>query len=121
MLVHASASYKDFDDVDTLWLKNVTVQVLPIGNAHSSMVSLKITGLAFDDIEDGIHIKPTFSASNCIGNETTLSAAPSSFDSDMIVSLVNFHFKQHSAAYLCIKTKYDQIFQHMGPKSKFPK
>lgn len=125
VLVQANATRIDFDDVETLWLKNIAVHVLPVGNAHSSIPSLKITGLTLTDIEDGIQIKPTFSASSCSGNETELpiidAAAPPSIISDLIVSLNNFHFKQHSAAYLCIKTKYDQNFQHMGNNSKFLK
>lgn len=115
--VHASEMHIDFDDVETSWLKNVAVHAFPVANAHSSI--LQITGLATTDIEDGIEIKPTYSANDCFGNETELPI--SSFNSSVIVSLKDFHFKQHSEAYLCIKTKYDQNFQHMGLKSKFSK
>lgn len=125
VLVQASASHIDFDDVETSWLKNVVVHVFQVDNVHSSIQSLKITGLALTDIQDGVHIKPTFSTSDCIGNETELqiihNAVPSSTNSDLIVSLNNFHFKQRSKAYLCIKTNYDHSFQHMGLKSKFSK
>lgn len=125
VLVQASATHIDFDDVETSWLKNVVVHVFQIDNVHSSIQSLKITGLALIDIQDGVHIKPTFSTSDCIGNETELqiihNAAPSSTNSDLIVSLNNFHFKQRPEAYLCIRTKYDHSFQHMGLKSKFSK
>lgn len=125
VLMQASATHIDFDDVETSWLKNVVVNVFQIDNVHSSILSLKITGLALIDIQDGVHIKPTFSTSDCIGNETELqiihNAAPSSSDSDLIVSLNNFHFEQRSEAYLCIKTKYDHSFLHMGLNSKFSK
>lgn len=123
--MHASATHIDFDDVETSWLKNVAVHVFPIGNGHSSTLALKITGLALTEIDDGVHIKPTFSSNDCIGNGTELqivnTAALSSTNSDLIVSLNNFHFKQHSEAYLCIKTKYDHIYTHMGLTSKFSK
>lgn len=125
VLVHASATHIDFDDVETSWLKNVVVNVFEVDNVHSSILSLKITGLALIDIQDGVQIKPTFSASNCIGNETELqvihNAAPASTNSDLIVLLNNFQFTQRPEAYLCIKTKYDHSFQHMGLKSKFSK
>lgn len=125
VLVHASATHIDFDDVETSWLKNAVVHVFQVDNVHSSILSLKITGLALIDIQDGVQIKPTYSASNCIGNETELqiihNAAPSSTNSDLIVSLNKFQFTQRSEAYLCIKTKYDHSFQHMGLKSKFSK
>lgn len=129
ILVHASATHIDFDDVETSWLKNVVVQVFQVDNVHSSILSLKITGLALIDIQDGVQIKPTYSASNCIGNETELQiihigaphGASSAINSDLIVSLNNFQFAQRSEAYLCIKTKYDHSFQHMGLKSKFSK
>lgn len=134
VLVHASATksatHIDFDDVETSWLKNVVVHVFQVDNVNSSILSLKITGLALIDIQDGVQIKPTYSASNCIGNDTefqvihnaTTASAPSSPpNSDLIVSLNNFQFTQRSEAYLCIKTKYDHSFQHMGLKSKFSK
>lgn len=119
VLVHASASHIDFDDVETSWLRNIAVHVFPIGHIHASTQALRITGLASTDIEDGIHIKPTFSTNDCISNETELEIIKSK--SDLIVSLNNFHFKQHSEAYLCIKTKYDDKFLHMGQNSKFSK
>lgn len=125
VLVHASATHIDFDDVETSWLKNVVVNVFQVDNVHSSLLSLKITGLALIDIQDGVQIKPTYSASNCVGNETELEIihndTSSSTDSDLIVLMNNFQFTQSSEAYLCIKTKYDHSFQHMGIKSKFSK
>lgn len=123
VLVHASASHIDFDDVETSWLKNVVADVFQVDNVHSSILSLKITGLNSADIQDGVQIKPTYSASNCIGNETELQVIhnASSTNADLIVSLNNFQFAQRSEAYLCIKTKYDHTFQHMGLKSKFTK
>lgn len=119
----------DFDDVETLWLKNVAVQLLPIGSVRDQSVPmLKLTGLAAVDIEDGVRIKPTLSPTNCLGNETDLQIvndAPSKNSIDrtngLIVSLSNFDFKRQPTAYLCIKTKYDHLFQHMGTKSKFLK
>lgn len=118
----------DFDDVETSWLKNVAVYVLPTNNMrnHSTQM-LKITGLASADIEDGVHIKPTFSSKECIGNENELQitnkneSPNNSINTDIIILLSNFEFKHYSSAYLCIKTKYDHHFQHMGQKSKFSK
>lgn len=122
VLVNTNAAHIDFDDVETSWLKNITVHVFPNGNIHSSKLSLIITGLALADIEDGVQIKPTFSKSHCISNETELFVTNSAATlSGIIVSLNNFNFKEHPEAYLCIKTKYDHGFQHMGYKSKFPK
>lgn len=122
-VVRTSSTHIDFDDVETAWLKNVAIHAFPNGNVHSSI--LKITGLDSTDIEDGVHIKPTFSPKDCFGNETELTiigtAAPLTFNSSLIVSLQNFHFKKHSEAYLCIRTKYDRSFQHMGLKSKISK
>lgn len=125
VFVHANATHIDFDDAETSWLRNVVVNVFEIDNVHSSILSLKITGLALIDIQDGVQIKPTYSVNNCIGNETELqiihNATSSSTSSDLIVLLNNFQFTQRLEAYLCIKTKYDHSFQHMGLKSKFSK
>lgn len=125
VLVHANEAHINFDYDETLWLKNISVHVFPIGNVHASIPSLKITGLAFADIEDGVQIKPTFSASDCKGNETELqiinTTAPTSANTELVVSLSKFHFKQHSEAYLCIQTKFDRTFQHMGYNSMFSK
>lgn len=124
LVQRASAVHINFDDVETSWLKNVAVHVFPIGNVRSSVPSLKITGLASSDLEDGFQIKPTFSTSQCIGNETELQIIDTTFSSvnaELIVSFKNFNFKQHLEAYLCIKTKDDDRFLHMGPNSKFRK
>lgn len=128
-LSKSNAGHIDFDDAETTWLKNVAIQLLPIGNGwNQSTPLLKLTGLATADIEDGVRIKATLSPSNCLGNETDLQIvndAPSENSinrtTDLIVSLHNFDFKRQATAYLCIKTKYDHLFQHMGTKSKFVK
>lgn len=119
----------DFDDVETSWLKNVAVQLLPSGiGRDQSVPMLKLSGLAAVDIEDGVRIKPTLSPTNCMGNETDLqivndASSKNSINrtTDLIVSLNSFDFKRKPTAYLCIKTKYDHLFQHMGNKSKFLK
>lgn len=122
-----SAVHIDFDDAETSWLKNVAVYAVPISDIQNqSTPLLKITGLASVDIEDGVHIKPTYSATDCIGNETELqiinaAESPNSINTDLIISLLNFDSNQYTTAYLCIKTKYDHNFQHMGHKSKFSK
>lgn len=121
-----SSEHINFDDVETSWLKNVAVYILP-KNKNQSSNYLKITGLSSVDIEDGVQIKPTFSSENCIGNQTDLQIIDidkhptNSINIDLIVSLSNFKFQHHNTAYLCIKTKYDQHFQHMGHKSEFTK
>lgn len=121
-ITKSSSEHIDFDDVETSWLKNVTVYVLPT----QSIQMLKITGLASADIEEGVHIKPTFSPKECIGNETEFQitnqdeSPNNSINTDIIILSSNFKFKQYSA-YLCIKTKYDHHFQHMGQQSKFSK
>lgn len=123
-VVQSSVCHIDFDDVETSWLENVAVQVLPNSNMKS-MPLLKLTGLASTDIEDGVQIKPTFSATDCIGNETelqivnTVEPLQNRINTDLFFSLMNFNFKQYSAAYLCIKPKDDHNFQHMGLNSKF--
>lgn len=125
----SNAAHIDFDDVETSWLKNVAVQLLPVGSVRNqSMPLLKITGLSSDDIEDGVYIKPTFSDTECLSNETDLQIINDSPSNnslkrtiDLIVSLNNFDFKRQPTAYLCIKAKQDHRFQHMGSKSKFLK
>lgn len=127
-VIQSSAVHIDFDDVEISWLKNVAVYAFPTNDAkNQSIPLLKITGIASTDIEDGVQIKPTFSASDCFGNEMELQivnateASKNSISTDLIYSLLNFNFKQYPEAYLCIKTKYDQQFQHMGQHSKFSK
>lgn len=129
-IIPSNATHIDFDDVETAWLGNVVVHLLPAsGIRNQTMPLLKVTGLASVDIEDGIRIKATLSSTNCLGNETDLQIindAPSKNSinrniTDLIVALDNFNFKRQSTAYLCIQTKYDHRFQHMGDRSKFPK
>lgn len=122
-----NAVHIDFDDAETSWLKNIAVRLLPVSGGQKQIM-LKLTGLVTADIEDGVRIKPTFSDSNCAGNESDLpiiNDAPWKNNinrtSDFIVSLADFDSKQNKVAYLCIKTKLDYIFQHMGPKSEFQK
>lgn len=123
----SSAVHIDFDDVETSWLEKVSVHALPISDfQNQSTPILKITGLASVDIEDGVHIKPTFSATDCIGNGTELqiinaTESSNSINTDLFISLLSFDFKQHTSAYLCIKSNYDHNFRHMGHKSKFSK
>lgn len=128
VLIQPNATHIDFDDVETSWLKNIEVHEIPInGNIRNQSTTqlLKITGLATADIEDGVFIKATYSTSTCTGNETDLqiinNSSENSINTDFIISLKNFNFKQNTVAYLCIKSKYDEHFQHMGPKSKFSK
>lgn len=125
LVTQLNAVHIDFDDADTSWLENVTVQMLP---DSQKLTKLKVTGLKTAEIEDGIRIRPTFSDKYCSGNETdlpiindALSKNSINHTTNLIVSLDNFDFKRNKAAYLCIKTKFDHIFQHMGPKSKFTK
>lgn len=129
-IAQSNAEHIDFDDVETEWLENVGVYLLPPSSVRNqTMPLLKVTGLATDDIDDGVRIKATLSSTNCLGNETDLpiiNEAPFKDSinpniTDLIVSLGEFNFKRQSAAYLCIKTKYDALFQHIGAKSKFPK
>lgn len=128
-LSKSNAGHIDFNDGETMWLKNVAVQLLPFGNGgNQSTPLLKLTGLATFDIEDGVRIKATLSPTNCLGNETDLQIvndAPSKNSinrtTDLIVSLHNFDFNRQPTAYLCIKTRYDHLFRHMGNKSKFLK
>lgn len=122
-----NAVHIDFDDAETSWLKNVAVDILPVGDTQK-LSMLKLTGLATADIEDGVRIKPTFSETVCAGNETDLqiindvtSANSINRTTDLILSLAKFNFKRNTPAYLCIKTKFDHAFQHMGLKTKFPK
>lgn len=124
---HSSAVHIDFDDVETSWLKNIAVYALPVSDIENQSIPLlKITGISPADIEDGVHIRPTFSATDCIGNDTDLqivnaTESSNNIKTDLFISLLNFDFKQYASAYLCIKTKYDHHFQHMGHKSKFSK
>lgn len=127
---NASQSPIDFDDVESSLWKNATVTLLPtIRNSNSNTVPLlKIQGLTAFDTEDDIILKPTFSETDCTGDESDLQIVNDVFfvngiaqTNDLIVALNNFDFKQHKAAYLCIKTKYDSYFLHMGIKSKFTK
>lgn len=125
LVTQLNAVHIDFDDADTSWLENVTVHMLP---DSQKLTKLKVTGLKTAEIEDGIRIQPTFSDKYCSGNETDLSIINDALSinsinhtTNLIVSLDNFDFKRNKAAYLCIKTKFDHIFQHMGPKSKFSK
>lgn len=129
-ITQSNAGHIDFDDAETLWLKNVAVNLLPANSVRNQTLPvLKVTGLATTDIEDGVRIKATLSQTNCMGNESELqiiSQTPSRNDidsntTDLIVSLDHFDFKQQSAAFLCIKTKYDHRFQHMGTKTRFSK
>lgn len=117
----------DFDDIESIWLKNVSVMRLPVANDQRQIL-LKITGLPAIDSEDDIQIKPTFSATECIGNESNLqiindlpSANTINRTIDLIIALGDFNFRSQTEAYLCIKTKYETFFQHMGIKSKIEK
>lgn len=128
-LNQSNSGHIGFDDIETLWLKNVAVQLLPQSIVQNrTMPLLKVTGMATVDIEDGVRIKGTLSPTHCLGNETDLQIindTPPNNNiqrtTDLDVSLDNFNFKQQPAAYLCIKTKNDDHFQHMGAKSKFSK
>lgn len=129
-IAQSNAVHIDFDDVETSWLKNVAVHLLPVNSVRNQTIPLlKVTGLAAEDIEDGVRIKATLSPTNCLGNATDLEIinetveknAANSNTTDLFVSLANFNFKRQPAAYLCIRTKYDHLFQHMGVKTKFPK
>ena len=127
-ITQSNAGHIDFDDAETLWLKNVAVNLLPANSVRNQTLPvLKVTGLATTDIEDGVRIKATLSQANCMGNESDLQIISqprnnSDFNTtDLILSLDHFDFKRQPAAYLCIKTKYDHGFQHMGTKTKFPK
>lgn len=128
-LNQSNAGHIDSDDFETLWLKNVDVQLLPHSIVQNrTMPLLKVTGIATADIEDGVRIKGTLSPTSCLGNETDLQIindTPSNnnihLTTDLDVSLDNFNFEQQPAAYLCIKTTNDDHFQHMGARSKFSK
>lgn len=128
-IVQSNAAHIDFEDAEESWLKDVTVHYLPLRMIQNKTTPLlKVSGLATDDIEDGVRIKATLSGSNCMGNESDLQIindAPSKNSinrtTDLIVSIENFEFQRQSTAYLCIKTKYDHGFQHMGERSKFSK
>lgn len=120
----------NFDDVESSLWKNATVTLLPTNkNSNSNAVPLlEIQGLTAFDTEDDIRLKPTFSETDCTGDESDLQIVNDVFlvngisqTKDLIVALNNFDFKQHKAAYLCIKTKYESYFSHMGIKSKFTK
>lgn len=124
LMAESYAVHIDFDDAETSWLKNVAVQVIPANSiSDRSVPLLKISGLASTDIEDGVRIKPTLSPLDCIGNQTELqiinSLNKNNINTDLIVSLNNFNFKIYPEAYLCIRTNYENVFQHMGSQSKF--
>lgn len=117
----------DFEDIETLWLKDATVQQLP-ATKNQRRNLLRISGLPTIDKDDDIQIMPTLSATQCNGNEPNLkiiNELPIGISlnrtTELLVSLEDFHFRQHPAAYLCIKSKYEEFFQHMGIKSKFEK
>lgn len=124
----SSEAMNDFDE-ETYWLKNITVQLLPVGSIQNQSIPLlKIAGLATAEIKYGVRIKPTLLANKCLNNEADLQIindAPLknsiNHTTDLIVSFNKFDFKRQPAAYLCIKTENDQHFIHMGSKSKFPK
>lgn len=130
IILPTNASHIDFDDVESSLWKNAVVTLLPTSkNSNSNTVPLlKISGLTAFDAEDSIRLKPTFSETECEGDESDLQVINDIFlvngiaqTSDLIVALNNFDFKHHTAAYLCIKTKYEPFFSHMGIKSKFTK
>lgn len=115
----------DFDDIELAWLKNVTVNWLPV-EKNQRQNCLQIVGLPPMDNEDDLKIRPTFSAIDCVSNETNLQIlnnipTADNRSTELIVSLGNFDFKHKPAAYLCIQTKYENFFQHMGIRSKLEK
>lgn len=115
----------DFDDIELAWLKNVTVNWLPV-EKNEQKNWLQIVGLPPMDNEDDLKIRPTFSPTDCVSNETNLQILNSiptanNRSTELIVSLGNFDFKHKAAAYLCIQTKYETFFQHMGIRSKLEK
>lgn len=119
----------DFDNVDTLWFKNAIVDPIATNQSgyNNSVPLLKIHGFRGIDADDGMRVRPTFSKSDCNNNEVDLQIVNDIFASainrstDLMVALNNFDFGKNTNAYLCIKNRYDDYFQHMGANSKFSK
>lgn len=125
IVISEVGAHIDFDDIELAWLKNVTVTWLPAGK-NQRQNWLQIVGLPPMENEDDLKIRPTFSSTDCVSNETNLQILNSiptanNRSTELIVSMGDFDFKRRPAAYLCIQTKYETFFQHMGNRSKLEK
>lgn len=125
----------DFDNVDRLWFNEAVIYPIPVNQTgfNNTVPLLKIHGLKAIDADDEIRVKPTFSTSDCMNTEADLQIVNSIFEpsstaatanekhssSDLFVALNNFDFGPNVNAYLCIKSRYENDFQHMGANSKF--
>lgn len=119
----------DFDNADTSWFTDATVYSVPANQTgyNNTVPLLKIHGLKAIDADDEIRVKPTFSTTDCQNNKPELkivnniyaASQGSGSNSDVIVALKHFDFGPNVNAYLCIKSKYENDFQHMGANSKF--
>lgn len=119
----------DFDNVDTLWFKDAIVDPIATNQSgyNNTVPLIKLHGFKGIDADDGIRVRPTFSKSDCNNNEGDLQIVNDIFASainrstDLLLALNNLDFGKNANAYLCIKNKYDDYFQHMGANSKFSK
>lgn len=119
----------DFDNADTLWFKEAIITPVPINQTgyNNTVPLIKIQNLKAIDADDQIRVKPTFSDADCANDEPDLQIVNSIFEpptgthsnGDLIVALNNFEYKLNVNVYLCIKSKYEKDFQHMGANSKF--